>query len=103
MTIYELMKARHAIESKREELRKGYEVASERMRTYYNERVAPAESDHGIDLDELNAIYDTYDDLCGTCSKLGEQMDIATEAIEALEKAERILCIAVEEKVWEEG
>lgn len=103
MTIYEAMKARHTIECKHESLRKGYEEADNRARTYYNERLLPAEEDTTISDEEMDAIYSTYDDLCDTVTRFEEQIEIAERAIEALSEVETALAIAEMEGIWKEG
>ena len=103
MTIYDLTKARQAIQAKQDEYTAGLAAAHERAVAYFKERVEPAENDYSIELDEMNAIYDTYDDLCDTCSKLEELLDIATDTIKALAAAEEMLAIAESEGVWNEG
>lgn len=103
MTIYEAMKARHTIERKRESLLEGYEEADNRARTYYNERLLPAEEDTAISDEEMDAIYSTYDDLCVTATRFEEQIEIAERAIEALSEVETALAIAEMEGIWKEG
>lgn len=103
MTIYEAMKARHTIECKRESLRKGYEEADDRVRTYYNEHLLPAEEDATISDEEMDAIYSTYDDLCATATRFEERIEAAERAIKALFEVESALAIAETEGIWEEG
>ena len=82
-------------------LQKGTCEAHERARTYYNERVTPAEKDLQASDEEMESIFNTYDDLCSTYDDLANKLEIATNAIEALEKAESALRIAEVEGVWE--
>lgn len=103
MTIYEAMKARHTIECKRESLRKDYEEADNRVRTYYNERLLPAEEDTTVSDEEMDAIYSTYANLCNTVARFEEQLEVAERAIKALSEVETALAIAEMEGVWKEG
>ena len=101
MTIYEAMKARHTIECKRESLRKGYEDADNRARTYYNERLLPAENDPLVTDEEMDAIYDTYDELCDMVTEFESKVEIAEKAVAALDAAETALRLAEIEGIWE--
>lgn len=101
MTIYEAMKARHTIECKRESLLKGYEEADNRARTYYNERLQPAENDPLVTDEEMDAIYDTYDELCDMVTELETKVEIAEKAVAALDAAETALRLAEIEGIWE--
>ena len=103
MTIYDAMKARLDIERKCDSLRESYEEADDKARTYYNEHLLPAEEDATISDKEMNAIYDTYDDLCATATRLEEQIEIAERAINALLEVESALAIAESEGIWKEG
>ena len=103
MTTYDAMKARLDIERKRDSLRESYEEAEDQARTYYNERLLPAEEDTTISDEEMDAIYDTYDDLCDTATRLEEQTEIAVRAIMALSEVESALAIAESEGIWKEG
>ena len=103
MTIYDAMKARLDIERKYDSLRKSYEEADDKACTYYDEYLLPAEEDATISDKEMNAIYDTYDDLCDTATRLEEQIEIAERAINALLEVETALAIAESEGIWKEG
>lgn len=103
MTIYDAMKARFDIESKCDSLRESYEEADDKARTYYNEYLLPAEEDPTVSDEEMDAIYDTYDNLCDTATRFEEQIEIAERAIDALLKVETALAIAESEGVWKEG
>lgn len=103
MTIYDVTKARLDIERKCDSLRKSYEEADDMARTYYNERLSPAEEDATVSDEEMDAIYDTYDNLCATATRFEEQIEIAERAIDALLEVESALAIAETEGVWKEG
>lgn len=103
MTIYDAMKARLDIESKLDSLRESYEEADDKARTYYNEDLLPAEENATVSYEEMNAIYDTYDDLYATATRFEEQIEIAERAIDALLEVETALAIAESEGVWKEG
>lgn len=103
MYIYEVTKAKLAIERKRESLQEEYDKAADKACAYYNESVLPAEWDDAVSDDEMRAIYDTYDNLCATVERIEEQIGIATNAIKALSEAEATLSIAEVEGVWKEG
>ena len=103
MTIYDAMKARLDIERKRDSLRESYEEADDKARTYYNERLLPAEKDPAVSDEEMDAIYDTYDDLYAKAAHFQEQIEIAVRAIVALSEVESALAIAESEGVWKEG
>lgn len=103
MTIYDVTKARLDIERKCDNLRESYEEANDKVHTYYDEYLLPAEEDATISDKEMNAIYDTYDDLCATATRLEEQTEIAERAIDALLKVETALAIAETEGIWKEG
>lgn len=103
MTIYDAMKARIDIERKLDSLRESYEEADDKARTYYNEHLLPAEEDATVSYEEMNAIYDTYDDLYATATRFEEQIEIAERAIDALLEVETALAIAESEGIWKEG
>ena len=103
MTIYDVTKARLDIERKRDSLRESYEEADDRARTYYNEHLLPAEEDPTISDEEMDAIYDTYDDLYAKAAHFEEQIEIAVRAIMALSEVESALAIAESEGIWKEG
>lgn len=103
MTIYDIMKARLDIESKCDSLRESYEEANDKVRTYYNEHLLPAEEDATISDEEMDTIYSTYDNLCDEFTWFDEQIETAEKAIEALLEAEAALAIAESEGVWKEG
>ena len=48
----------------------------------------------------MDAIYDTYDELCKTATEFASKVEIAEKAVAALEEAENILRIAESEEVW---
>lgn len=103
MTTYDAMKARLDIERKCDSLRESYEEAEDQARTYYNERLLPAEKDTTISDEEMDAIYDIYDDLCATATRFEEQIEIAERAIDALLEVETALANAEIEGIWKEG
>lgn len=103
MTIYDAMKARIDIERKCDSLRKSYEEANDKVRTYYNEHLLPAEEDPTVSDEEMDAIYDTYDNLCDAFTWFDEQIEIAERAIDALLEVESALAIAESEGIWKEG
>ena len=103
MTTYDAIKARLKIKRKRDNLRKSYEEAEDRARTYYNECLLPAEEDTTISDEEMDAFYDTYDYLCAKSTRLWEQIEIAERAINALLEVETALAIAESEGIWKEG
>lgn len=103
MTIYDAMKVRLDIESKLDSLRESYEEADDKARTYYNEHLLPAEKDTTISDEEMDTIYDTYDDLYAKAAHFEEQIEIAERAIDALLKVETALAIAETEGIWKEG
>lgn len=103
MTIYDVTKARLDIESKCDSLRESYEEANDRAYTYYNEHLLPAEEDPTVSDEEMDAIYDTYDNLCATATRFEEQIEIAERAIDALLEVETALAIAESEGIWKEG
>ena len=103
MTIYDAMKARFDIESKCDSLRASYEEADDKARTYYNEHLLPAEEDTTVSDEEMDAIYDTYDNLCATATRFEDQIEIAERAINALLEVESALAIAESEGIWKEG
>lgn len=103
MTINEVTKTRDTIEDTIRTLTSGLEVAQERARTYYDTRVAPAEKDTAVSDEEMDAIYDTYDELADTCESLANKLEIAENALVALVGVESILGLAAAEGVWEEG
>ena len=103
MTIYDVTKARLNIERKLDGLRESYEEADDKARTYYNEHLLPAEEDTTISDEEMDAIYDTYDDLYAKATRLEEQIEIAERAIDALLEVETALAIAESEWIWKEG
>ena len=103
MTIYDVTKARLDIESKLDSLQESYEEADERARTYYNEHLLPAEEDTTVSDEEMDAIYDTYDNLCATATRFEEQIEIAERAIDALLEVETALANAEIEGIWKEG
>lgn len=103
MTTYDAMKARLEIERKRDSLRESYEKADDKARTYYNERLLPAEKDSAVSDEEMDAIYDTYDDLYAKAAHFEEQIEIAVRAIMALSEVENALAIAETEGIWKEG
>ena len=103
MTTYDAMKARLDIERKCDSLRESYEEADDRARTYYNKHLLPAEEDPTVSDEKMDAIYDTYDNLCATATKLEEQIEIAERAIDALLEVESALAIAESEGIWKEG
>ena len=103
MTTYDVMKARLDIDRKRDSLRESYEEADDMARTYYNEHLLPAEEDTTVSDEEMDAIYDTYDDLCATATRFEEQIETAEKAIKALLEAEAALANAEIEGIWKEG
>ena len=103
MTIYDVTKARLDIERKCDSLRESYEEAKDQARTYYNEHLLPAEEDTTISDEEMDAIYDTHDDLCATATRFEEQIEIAERAIDALLEVETALANAEIEGIWKEG
>ena len=103
MYIYEVTKAKLAIERKCESLQEEYEKAESKARAYYSESVLPAEDDTAVSDEEWEAICSVYDDLCATVKRLGEQIDIAVNAIAALFEVKSALLIAEAEGVWKEG
>lgn len=103
MTIYDVTKARLDIESKLDSLRESYEEAEDKARTYYNEHLLPAEEDPTVSDEEMDAIYDTYDNLCDASTWFDEQIETAEKAIEALLEAEAALTNAEIEGIWKEG
>ena len=103
MTTYDVMKARLDIDRKRDSLLESYEEADNKARTYYNEHLLPAEEDSTISDEEMDAIYDNYDNLCATATRFEEQIETAEKAIEALLEAEAALANAEIEGIWKEG
>ena len=103
MTIYDVTKARLDIERKCDSLRESYEEADDMARTYYNEHLLPAEEDTTVSDEEMDAIYDIYDDLCATATRFEEQIEIAERAIDALLEVETALANAEIEGIWKEG
>lgn len=103
MYIYEVTKTKIAIEHKHEALLKAYDEADSKARAYYNETLLPAEEDATVSDEEMENIYNIYDDLCTTVDRLENQIDIAVNAIEALCEVETALSIAGAEGVWKEG
>ena len=103
MTTYDAMKARLEIERKCDSLRESYEKADNKARTYYNERLLPAEKDPAVSDEEMDVIYDTYDDLYAKAAHFEEQIEIAVRAIMALSEVESALAIAESEGIWKEG
>ena len=103
MTIYDAMKARLDIERKCDSLRESYEEADDKARTYYNEHLLPAEKDPAVSDEEMDAIYDTYDDLYAKAAHFEKQIEIAVRAIMALSEVESVLAIAESEGIWKEG
>ena len=103
MTIYDVTKARLDIESKLDSLRESYEEADDMARIYYNEHLLPAEEDTTVSDEEMDAIYDTYDNLCATATRFEEQIEIAERAIDALLEVETALANAEIEGIWKEG
>lgn len=103
MTIYDVTKARLDIERKCDNLRESYEEANDKVRTYYNEHLLPAEENPTVSDEEMDAIYDTYDNLCDAFTWFDEQIEIAERAINALLEVETALAIAESEGIWKEG
>ena len=103
MTIYDVTKARLDIERKCDSLRESYEEAEDQARTYDNEHLLPAEEDTTVSDEEMDAIYDVYDDLCATATRFEEQIEIAERAIDALLEVETALANAEIEGIWKEG
>ena len=101
MKPYELFKARVAIGAKLETLQEGLQAAQERARTYYNERLQPAEEDTTVSDEEMDAIYDTYDELCDMLTEFRTKVEIAENAVAALDAAENALRLAEIEGIWE--
>lgn len=101
MKPYELFKARVAISAKLEALQEGLQAAQERARTYYNERLQPAENDPLVTDEEMDAIYDTYDELCDMVTELETKVEIAEKAVAALDAAETALRLVEIEGIWE--
>ena len=103
MTIYDVTKARLDIERKCDSLRESYEEAEDQARTYYNEHLLPAEEDSTVSDEEMDAIYDNYDNLCDASTWFDEQIETAEKAIKALLEAEAALANAEIEGIWKEG
>ena len=103
MTIYDVMKARLDIDRKRDSLLESYEEADNKARTYYNEHLLPAEEDSTVSNEEMDAIYDTYDDLYAKAAYFEKQIEIAVRAIMALSEVETALANAEIEGIWKEG
>ena len=101
MKPYELFKASVAIGAKLETLQEGLQAAQERARTYYNERLQPAEEDTTVSDEEMDAIYDTYDELCDMLTEFRTKVEIAENAVAALDAAENALRLAEIEGIWE--
>lgn len=102
MTINELAKTRFDLTCRRNNLRLDYAEAKKKARDYYNEHLLPAEKSSTISDEEMDAIYDTYENLSINEALLEKQIDIADEAIEALSQAEAALAMAKVEGIWRE-
>lgn len=103
MTISEMRKTCLELIGRRNNLRLDYAEARKKSRDYYNEHLLPAEKSSTISDEEMDAIYDTYENLSINGALLEKQIDIVDEAIEALIKAEAALAAAKVEGIWREG
>lgn len=101
MQPYELFKARVAISAKLEALEEDLQTAQEHASTYYKERLTPAENDPLILDEEMDAIYNLYDELCDTVTELEAKVEIAEKAVAALDTAETALRLVEVEGIWE--
>lgn len=101
MQPYELFKTRVAISAKLEALQEDLQTAQERASTYYKEHLTPTENDPLIPDEEMDAIYDFYDELCDMVTKLEAKIEIAETAVAALDAAEIVLRLVEVEGIWE--
>ena len=101
MTAYEIMKARHALEEKKRDLRAITEDADEAMRSAYQKYcTAEADTDSFSD-EEVEKLCDIYEARCETFDELEEQMEVLEHAIEVFSDMEAVVDELYRYKIWE--
>ena len=101
MTAYEIMKARHALEVKKRDLRAIIEDADEAMcSAYQNYCTAEADTDSFSD-EEVEKLCYIYEARCATFNELEEEMEVIEHAIEVFSDMESVVDELYRYKIWE--
>lgn len=101
MTAYEIMKARHALEEKKRELRAKIKDADEAMRSAYKIYCAAEADTENFSDEEVEELCDIYETRCDAVDELEEQMEILERAIDAFDTMETVVDELYRYKIWE--